>query len=66
MKGFDKKVWKAEDVSGPAGPAVKFTYISPDGEEGYPGNLTVTVTYTVTADNELKIDYTATPTRRRL
>ena len=41
-------------------PAVKLTYISPDGEEGYPGNLTVSVTYTVTADNALKIDYTAT------
>jgi aldose 1-epimerase len=59
LKAFDKKVWKAEDASGPAGPAVKFTYISPDGEEGYPGNLTVTVTYTVTADQELKIDYSA-------
>ena len=37
LKGFDKVVWKAEDVSGPAGPAVKLTYLSPDGEEGYPG-----------------------------
>ena len=37
MKGFDKVVWKAEDVSGPDGPAVKLTYLSPDGEEGYPG-----------------------------
>jgi aldose 1-epimerase len=60
LKAFDKKVWKAEAVSGPSGPAVKFSYTSPDGEEGYPGNLAVTVTYTVTADNELKIDYTAT------
>jgi aldose 1-epimerase len=59
LKGFDKKVWKAEDASGPAGPAVKLTYTSPDGEEGYPGNLTATVTYTVTPDNELKLDYTA-------
>jgi aldose 1-epimerase len=59
LKGFDKKVWKAEDASGPGGPAVKLTYTSPDGEEGYPGNLTATVTYTVTRDNELKIDYTA-------
>ena len=50
LKGFDKKVWKAEDASGPGGPAVKLTYTSPDGEEGYPGNLTATVTYTVTAD----------------
>lgn len=60
LKGFDKVVWKAEDVSGPAGPAVKFTYQSPDGEEGYPGTLDVAVTYTVTDQNELKIDYKAT------
>lgn len=59
LKAFDKKVWKAEDASGPAGPAVRFSYTSPDGEEGYPGNLSVTVTYSVTADNGLKIDYTA-------
>ena len=41
LKGFDKVVWKAEDVSGPDGPAVKLTYLSPDGEEGFPGNLSV-------------------------
>jgi aldose 1-epimerase len=60
LKGLDKVVWKAEDVSGPAGPAVKFTYKSPDGEEGFPGNLDVAVTYTVTDKGELKIDYKAT------
>jgi aldose 1-epimerase len=60
LKGFDKVVWKASDVSGPAGPAVKMSYLSPDGEEGFPGNLAVSVTYTVTADNELRIDYSAT------
>jgi aldose 1-epimerase len=59
-KGFDKVVWKAEDVSGPAGPAVKLTYVSPDGEEGFPGKLSVAVTYTVTQDDALKIDYSAT------
>ena len=59
-KAFDKVVWKATDVSGPAGPAVKMSYLSPDGEEGFPGNLSVSVTYTVTADNELRIDYSAT------
>src|SRR4051812_16837641 len=59
-KGFDKVVWKAEDASGPAGPAVKLSYLSRDGEEGYPGNLVATVTYTLTADNALRIDYTAT------
>lgn len=59
-KGFDKVVWKAQDVSGPAGPAVKLTYLSRDGEEGFPGNLNVAVTYTLTDDNALRIDYTAT------
>ncbi|MDB5348831.1 MAG: mro [Planctomycetota bacterium] len=60
LKGFDKKVWKSEDVSGKEGPAVKFSYVSPDGEEGYPGKLSVSVTYTVTADAAVKIDYAAT------
>ena len=60
LKGFDKKVWKAGDASGQAGPAVKLTYTSPDGEEGYPGKLDVSVTFTVTSDNDLKIDYVAT------
>ena len=60
LKGFDKVVWKAEDVSGPDGPAVKLTYTSRDGEEGFPGNLSVGVTYTVTRDDALRIDYTAT------
>ncbi len=60
LKGFDKVVWKAENVSGSKGAAVKLSYVSKDGEEGYPGNLTVSVTYTVTPENELKIDYTAT------
>ncbi len=60
IKAFDKVVWKASEVSGPPGPAVKMSYLSPDGEEGFPGNLSVTVTYTVTADNALRIDYAAT------
>ncbi len=60
LKGFDKVIWKAEDVSGPAGPAVKMTYLSRDGEEGFPGNLSVAVTYTLTDDNALRIDYSAT------
>jgi aldose 1-epimerase len=59
-KGFDKVVWKGEPLQEAGGPAVRFTYRSPDGEEGYPGNLTVTVTYTLTNDNGLKIDYRAT------
>jgi aldose 1-epimerase len=60
LKAFDKVVWKARDVSGEAGPAVCFSYLSPDGEEGFPGNLSVSVTYTVTADQAIKIDYSAT------
>lgn len=58
-EGFDRKVWKAETLKGPAGPAVRFTLRSPDGEEGFPGDLDVTVTYALTNDNELRIDYAA-------
>ncbi len=60
LKGFDKVVWKAEDVSGPAGAAVRFAYTSKDGEEGFPGNLAVAVTYTVTPADEVRVDYRAT------
>ena len=60
IKGFDKKVWRAEPMETKEGPAVKFSYTSPDGEEGYPGKLAVTVIYTLTERNELRIDYTAT------
>jgi aldose 1-epimerase len=60
LKGFDKVVWKATDVSDASGPAVKMSYLSPDGEEGFPGNLSVSVTYRVTADAALRIDYAAT------
>lgn len=60
LQGFDKKVWRATPLpaDGPSG--IKLTYRSPDGEEGFPGNLDVTVTYTLTDNNELKIDYRAT------
>ena len=57
LRGFDKVVWDAEPL--PSGDGVKLTYRSPDGEEGYPGNLTAEVTYTVTPDNSLKIVYSA-------
>src|SRR5437773_1519323 len=60
VKGFDKQVWKADPIESKDGAALKFTHFSPDGDEGYPGNLTVTVVYTLTEKNELKIDYTAT------
>jgi len=55
-QGFDKKVWKAEPQTGAA---VKFTYTSPDGEEGFPGNLETTVVISLTDANELSLDYTA-------
>ncbi|OUJ71681.1 galactose mutarotase [Hymenobacter crusticola] len=59
-KGFDKVIWAAEPVaSATDGQALKLTYLSKDGEEGYPGNLSVTVVYTLTDSDELKIDYTA-------
>ena len=58
--GFNKRVWTAKDVSSSAGQALELTYLSKDGEEGFPGNLPVKVVYTLTDQNELKIDYTAT------
>lgn len=60
-RNFARVVWQAKAL--PARrreAAVQFTYLSQDGEEGYPGNLTVTVTYTLTDDNELRLDYRAT------
>jgi aldose 1-epimerase len=59
-RSLDKVVWKAEKVKTADGSAVRFTYTSPDGEEGYPGKLEVAVTYTLTDKNELRIDYSAT------
>lgn len=58
--GFDKRVWKSEEVKSKLGSAVKFTYVSPDGEEGFPSTLTLSVTYTLTNSNELRLDYKAT------
>src|SRR5436189_1891044 len=55
-KNFSKVIWRAK----PFGSGVQLTYTSKDGEEGYPGNLTVKVTYTLTENNELRIDYEAT------
>ena len=59
-KGWDKVVWTGEAMETPRGPAVKFTYKSKDGEEGYPGNVTATTTYTLTNANELAIEMSAT------
>jgi aldose 1-epimerase len=58
IKGFDKVFWNVSETT--PGKTVKLTYTSPDGEEGYPGTLKTEVTYTLTNDNELKIDYLAT------
>jgi aldose 1-epimerase len=55
--GFDKVVWQAEIVTKEQDESLQLSYISKDGEEGYPGNLDVKVTYTLTNDNALKIDY---------
>ena len=58
--GFDKVVWAAEEVSGDGEVGVKLSRVSPDMEEGYPGNLSVEVTYTLTDADEIRIDYHAT------
>lgn len=60
---FDRRVWKAEPLKQLQGAAVRLTYTSPDGEENFPGALTVTVTYTLTDDDSLKISYTAKTTK---
>jgi len=59
-KGFDKVVWSAEVRSDPRGPSVAFTHTTPDGHEGYPGTLGASVVYTLTDNNELIVEYSAT------
>ncbi|MCF4998890.1 galactose-1-epimerase [Pseudomonas syringae] len=58
-EGFDKKVWKAEETKGKDSVGVTLTYVSADGEMGFPGNLTTAVTYSLNDNNELHIDYKA-------
>jgi aldose 1-epimerase len=60
IRGFDKVVWTATPLKVPNGAALRLTYLSKDGEEGYPGNLSVRVIYTLTNANELKVEYWAT------
>ncbi|MGA2619728.1 MAG: galactose-1-epimerase [Thermoguttaceae bacterium] len=60
LKGFDKVVWKAEPLQTPGAVGVALSYVSPDGEEGYPGTLTVKLTYSLTDKDELKMEYRAT------
>ena len=59
-RGFDKALWKASTVERSNDSSVALTYLSPDGEEGYPGNLSVEATYTLTGRNELRLDCVAT------
>ena len=60
-KGFDKVVWQVAVAEvGQHGPELKLTYLSKDGEEGFPGNLKVKAVYTLTDDNELRLEFTAT------
>ncbi len=60
LKGFDKVVWDAKVLATSEGPGLKLQYVSKDGEEGYPGTLSVTAAYTLTEDNSLKVEFTAT------
>jgi len=60
-KGFQDVVWDAKQTSDST---LELHYLSPDGEEGFPGNLDVTVTYTLTSNNELRFDYTATTDKK--
>lgn len=62
-RGFDKAVWEAQIITGRFGPTLRLSYLSRDGEEGYPGNLSVTVDHTLTADNGLRFDFSATTDR---
>jgi aldose 1-epimerase len=60
LRSFDKKIWAAKEVASKDGAAVEFTYVSPDGEEGFPGTMTVTVVFTLSsAKNDLRMDYNA-------
>lgn len=58
--GFDKRVWQAGEVREPGAVGLRLTYVSPAGEENYPGTLSVTVTYRLTVHNEIRVDYRAT------
>jgi aldose 1-epimerase len=60
IKGFDKVVWEPTILNDGKNPSMQLRYVSKDGEEGYPGTLTVTAIYTLTEDNALKLEYAAT------
>ena len=60
VRGFDKVLWSAEPFQGDSGVGVTLRYTSPDGEEGYPGTLAASITYTLSPGDRLTLDYTAT------
>lgn len=64
LKGFDKQVWTARPLPTANGPALILTYVSLGGEEGYPGTLSVTAIYSITEDNELRVDFSATTSEK--
>ncbi|MBN2411048.1 galactose mutarotase [candidate division KSB1 bacterium] len=64
IKGFDRVIWDAEIVNTTEGQALQLTYVSKDMEEGYPGNLTAVVTFSLTTDNGIKIEYEATTDKK--
>lgn len=66
IRGFNKAPWQGSEFENGSSSGVTFKYLSPDGEEGYPGNLDVSVTYTLTDDNELKISYQASTDKKTI
>jgi len=66
IAGFDRVVWNIDVLSSGENPSLLLTYLSKDGEEGYPGNLKVEVTYTLTEDNEVRIEYKATTDKKTI
>jgi aldose 1-epimerase len=60
LKGFNRALWRAKELKSKNGPTLQLEYLSKDGEEGFPGNLSAKVIYTLTEENELKIEYSAT------
>jgi aldose 1-epimerase len=60
ITGFDKVVWEARIIQNAGGQALELKYLSKNGEEGYPGDLSVTAVYSLTDDHALRLDYTAT------
>ncbi len=61
--GFDKQLWEPQTIENDSAAGLVLSYLSKDGEEGYPGNLSVKVTYTINNDNELRVDYEASADR---